>query len=102
MPQDKYDEAPQVRFGVRCPLFSSAGVVNLSLVTDNLQDGVYVYGLYLEGARWHKDVRSLADSIPKVLHTSAPIIWFRPVQQNDSTTTTTRDGAYECPVYKTR
>lgn len=28
------------------------------------QDGAYVYGLYIEGARWDKDKRGLEDAFP--------------------------------------
>jgi dynein heavy chain len=65
-----------------------------------IQIGVYVYGLFLEGARWNAEVATLADSLPKVVHTKAPLIWFRPVRQGDHNSLGRE--RYECPVYKTR
>ena len=59
--------------------------------------GVYNYGLYLEGARWDYDKMLLAESQPKELFTSVPVIWFKPY----ITTEIPKFPAYECPLYKT-
>lgn len=63
-----------------------------------LQDGVYTYGLFLEGARWDKTKESLNESLPKVLFSPAPIMWFKPVRRKD----VAHFPHYNCPVYKTR
>jgi dynein heavy chain len=60
-------------------------------------DGVYVQGLYLEGARWDRDKRLLAESYSKVLYDSLPIIWFKPILL----TKISMEMKYVCPVYKT-
>ena len=60
-------------------------------------NGVYTYGLFIEGARWNKYVNALAESLPKVLFSPAPIIYFKPYRRNDSPTF----KHYKCPVYKT-
>ena len=42
-------------------------------------DGVYIYGMFLEGARWNTVKLILDESIPKVLFSAAPCFWFKPV-----------------------
>nr|XP_054361159.1 dynein axonemal heavy chain 5 [Mirounga angustirostris] len=58
-------------------------------------DGVYVYGLYLEGAAWDKRNMKLTESKPKVLFELMPVI--RIYAENN----TLRDPRfYSCPIYK--
>merc|ERR1712048_718742 len=52
------------------------------------EDGVYIYGLWLEGARWNPEVKSIDDSLPKHLDT-------KPDRKPP------KGGIYRCPVYKT-
>ena len=61
------------------------------------ENGVYVIGAYLEGARWDNEKRQLNDSLNKVLFDYLPIIWFKPIKLADINT----KGTYRCPVYKT-
>ena len=61
------------------------------------KDGVYVYGLFVDGARWDADKQCLAESLPKVLFADAPVIWLRPKASKDLAVY----QHYECPVYKT-
>lgn len=60
-------------------------------------DGVYVKGIYLEGARFDPKSMLLTDSYPKILYDDLPIIWFKPTLQSLITTA----SKYKCPVYKT-
>lgn len=61
-------------------------------------DGAYIKGLFLEGARWNKNTRVLDESLPKVLFDPLPIIWLRPgIIENFAVINT-----YSCPVYKVR
>ena len=39
-------------------------------------DGVYIYGLFLDGCRWDKPGNKLADSVPKVLFAPLPVLLF--------------------------
>uniref|UniRef100_A0A8C6MZK3 Dynein, axonemal, heavy chain 5 n=1 Tax=Mus spicilegus TaxID=10103 RepID=A0A8C6MZK3_MUSSI len=58
-------------------------------------EGVYVYGLYLEGAGWDKRNMKLIESKPKVLFELMPVI--RIFAENN----TARDPQlYCCPIYK--
>lgn len=59
-------------------------------------DGVYVYGLFLDGARWERDNRLVEDQLPGELYCKMPVIHFLPSDEFES------DGhEYTCPVYKT-
>eukprot|EP00965_Chrysotila_dentata_P094834 3136619-Pleurochrysis_carterae.AAC.1 len=59
-------------------------------------DGVYIDGFFLDGARWDRDRRLLADSLPTIMNDTLPVIHFIP------TVNFQRDPLdYECPLYKT-
>jgi dynein heavy chain len=60
-------------------------------------DGVYVYGMFIDGCRWDYDTRSLAESHPKVLFAPAPVLWLKPRHSKELSTY----PQYTTPVYKT-
>ena len=64
--------------------------------TERPDDGCYIHGLFLEGARWDARARILEESKPKQLYTSLPPMHFLPVPHRASPT----GGVYRCPVYK--
>lgn len=66
-------------------------------ITVGPTDGVYVTGLFLEGARWASDKGFIAESLPKILFDQMPVIWFRPRRQKDIDL----KDLYDCPLYKT-
>jgi len=66
-------------------------------ITQAPEDGVYIYGLYLEGCAWDADARLLRESFPKQLFCSAPVLWLRPKQTQDFV----EFDHYNCPVYRT-
>lgn len=61
------------------------------------EDGAYVFGMFLEGARWDYGTMELAESEPKVLHVECPVIWLKPVEQAKKK----QFSNYPCPLYRT-
>jgi len=64
--------------------------------------GVYVYGLFLEGAGWDKKQMKLIESQPKVIHTSMPVVHVYAININVPRDDKKMQGLqlYQCPVYK--
>uniref|UniRef100_UPI00398E963E dynein axonemal heavy chain 3-like n=1 Tax=Pristiophorus japonicus TaxID=55135 RepID=UPI00398E963E len=60
-------------------------------------DGVYIKGLYMEGAKWDRKRHVIGESLPKVLYDNLPIIWLKPGE----TSPFKEESVYRCPVYKT-
>ncbi|XP_048253391.1 dynein axonemal heavy chain 5-like isoform X2 [Haliotis rufescens] len=66
-------------------------------VTQPPTEGVYVYGLYLEGAGWDRRGSKLIEPKPKVLFEQMPVIHIYAI---NSTSGTTDARMYYCPIYK--
>ncbi|TPX33936.1 hypothetical protein SeMB42_g07413 [Synchytrium endobioticum] len=63
-------------------------------------DGVYIRGLFLEGARWNRATRVLDEAIPKLLTDALPVIQMTPIRDEEGGRKE-MTGLYECPLYKT-
>ncbi|KAL7890701.1 hypothetical protein AOLI_G00001770 [Acnodon oligacanthus] len=62
------------------------------------REGAYVYGLYMEGARWDIQNGTIMEARLKELTPSIPVIAVRAVPNDRQETR----NIYECPVYKTK
>jgi dynein heavy chain len=59
------------------------------------EDGVYIYGIFLEGARWSTGSHQIEDSRAKELFTDLPTLLFVPVRNR-----VPEILDYRCPCYK--
>jgi len=70
------------------------------------EDGCYIHGLFIEGAKWDAEESSVSESDPKVLLTSIPIIWLKPTENLNPSVTASyyepREGQYPCPLFRTQ
>lgn len=67
------------------------------LAGDKPTDGAYIYGLFLDGARWESSSALLSDSFPKQLFSEAPVMLLKPTKTKELSVY----DHYTCPVYKT-
>lgn len=66
-------------------------------IEEKPQDGAYVRGLFMEGARWDRQTRVIGESLPKILFDALPIIKLKPGEMDKFQ----HENMYVCPVYKT-
>ena len=88
----------QVRTDLAWPSYSS-GPASAADVVHPPADGVYVYGLFLEGARWDASKGELGESRRGELFSEMPVIHLQPKRLKDMEGE--RRVCYTCPVYKT-
>ncbi|OBS73367.1 hypothetical protein A6R68_12044 [Neotoma lepida] len=62
------------------------------------REGSYVYGLFMEGARWDTQTGVIAEARLKDLTPVMPVIFIKAIPVDRMET----KNIYECPVYKTR
>uniref|UniRef100_A0A4W6EWQ5 Dynein axonemal heavy chain 11 n=1 Tax=Lates calcarifer TaxID=8187 RepID=A0A4W6EWQ5_LATCA len=62
------------------------------------REGAYVYGLYMEGARWDTQAGVISEARLKELTPPMPVISVRAVPNDRQETR----NIYECPLYKTK
>jgi len=72
-------------------------VIPVDIMEEAPKDGAYIYGLFVDGARWDRDRGLMAEQLPKVLYDSMPVIWIKPIKIAELKV----GNSYECPVYKT-
>lgn len=61
------------------------------------EDGVFINGLYLEGARWNLQESIIDEQLPKILIYQMPVIYLKPTKL----LLLTEGTRYKSPLYKT-
>ena len=67
-----------------------------STIREAPAEGVFVHGLFLEGAGWSAKQGALVDSDPKKLHCPLPVLYVSAVLATDKK----KQGYFEAPCYK--
>jgi|TARA_B110000902_G_scaffold11661_1_gene14028 dynein heavy chain len=70
--------------------------LELNQLKEEAKDGVYVYGLFLEGCKWHGKENRLVDSDPKKLFTPLPVLQVTGKRAMDKV----YKNQFEAPAYK--
>nr|XP_023422402.1 LOW QUALITY PROTEIN: dynein heavy chain 8, axonemal [Cavia porcellus] len=65
-------------------------------ITSPPAEGVYIYGLYMDGAAWDRRNGKLTESTPKVLFTLLPVLHIFAI----NSTAPKDPKLYVCPIYK--
>lgn len=65
-------------------------------ITAPPSEGVYIHGLFIEGAGWDRKSIKLTESQPKVLHQMMPVIHVSATNAPDDADS----KFYRCPVYR--
>jgi len=65
-------------------------------IKEEPKEGVYIYGLYLEGCSWDGKMNRLVDSDPKKLFVALPVLYVTGVLAKDKET----QNVFSCPTYK--
>jgi len=76
--------------------FTILDIYDPAELTEPPKDGVYIYGLHMDAARWDPETRSIVEPKPGELYSRMPIIHFEPERKHE-----VLPELYECPVYKT-
>jgi len=65
-------------------------------IEEKPEAGVYVYGCYMDGARYNRDLKCIDEQNPAELYDAMPLMHFRP-----EINYVIKDEDYQCPMYKT-
>merc|ERR1719502_1522928 len=72
-------------------------IMNADLVEAQPASGVYINGLFMEGARWSVEENCLAESLPKQLFAAMPVMHIISCTVDQIKT----EGVYPCPIFMT-
>lgn len=80
-------------------------IMNPDNVKSHPKEGLYVHGLFMDGAAWRPHEGTLVESEPKKLFSAMPLILVTAVTKADKRQLAGGGnygpfGAYDCPVYK--
>jgi len=72
-------------------------------VTETVEDGVLIDGLYVDGARWDRTNLYLEEAEPGVMYSTLPVVHFYPVENYvpPDLLSDADPKEYQCPLYKT-
>ncbi|XP_073391166.1 uncharacterized protein [Physcomitrium patens] len=76
--------------------FSVLQTENENELQEAPENGIYIYGLYLDGARWNRDGHFLAKANSGEMYSKLPVLHFIPMVNYVPPA-----ANYECPLYKT-
>jgi len=65
-------------------------------VKEKPEEGIYVYGMFIEGAKWNEDTHEIGQPVPKELYSELPVLHMIPVVDR----TPPERGVYNCPNYR--
>ena len=68
-------------------------------ITESAKEGVYVHGLILEGSGWEATSQSLTEPRPLQLRTDLPVIYIRPVPQEELKKYSNSNNYFKAPLY---
>jgi dynein heavy chain len=71
--------------------------LTVEAVEDPPEFGCFIYGLYLDGARYNSELHALDEQEPKILFYSVPMMKLMPVKIEEKE----QKHIYTCPIYKT-
>jgi len=77
-------------------------VMKQDAFTEGPENGVYIRGMFLEGARWDREEHMLGESLLKQLTELVPVIHVKPISPNDKKGNAESLAMYDSPVYKTQ
>lgn len=66
-------------------------------VKDKPEVGIYMHGLYMQGARWDSTKRCVDDSAIGIPIVEFPVIWLEPILEDELKL----DKQFSVPLYKT-
>ena len=69
-------------------------------------DGCYIYGLFLDGARWNNETELLEEARARELFTPMAVIWLKPEEKKNQQEKIHQESEneihqYQCPMYRT-
>ena len=82
--------------------FKVVDTLNPKNINEKPEDGCYVSGLYIEGAKWNYSTHALDHPKNKELYSEMPMILFYPevFENNNSINNSNNKTNYVCPLYK--
>merc|ERR1711881_111091 len=63
-------------------------------------EGVYIHGLFIDGAGWDRKNCKLIESVPKVLFVNLPVVHVYAINSAIVSPASMQKDTYRCPVYK--